>query len=132
MRGTLSVNLGYDARKGTSLPGSSFLASSGTLNRRTFVLIKSATLTAQSPNPVFTAAPWVAASLLLTICTAPPTTARIAHRTTSNGRTLSAALRTANIDTYDTQSFARQHGCSWSRYWAASLPNVTRFGNMVM
>jgi hypothetical protein len=111
MRGALRVTLGYDARKGESLLGSSFLASSGTLTRRAFVLTRSATLTAQSPNPVFTAAPWVAASLLLTRCTAPPTMARIAHRTTSRGRTLSAALRTANIDTYGTRSFVRQHEC---------------------
>ena len=104
--------LGYDARKGESPTEISFLASSGTLTRRTFVLIKSATLTAQSPNPDFNAALWVAASLLLTRCTAPPTMARVAQRTTSNGKTLSAALRIANIDTYDTHSFVCQHGCS--------------------
>lgn len=109
MRGALWVTLGYEVRKGASLLGSSFLASSGTLTRRTFVLIKSATLTAQSPNPDFIAAPWIAASLSLTRCTAPPTMARVAHRTTSNGRTLSAALRTANIDTYGTRSFVRNN-----------------------
>ncbi len=119
MRGVLRVTLGYDARKGTSLLGSSFLASSGTLTRRTFVLIRSATLTAQSPNPVFNAVPWVAASLLLTRCTAPPTTARVAHRTTSKGRILSAALRIANIDIYGTRSFVCQHECSWR--WQAGL-----------
>ena len=105
------MTLGYEARKGASFPGSSFLAISGTLIRRSFVLIKSATLTAQSPRPVFIAVSGLAASLLLTRCTVPPTMARVAHRTTSKGRTLSAALRTANIDIYGTRSFARQHEC---------------------
>ncbi len=85
-------------RMGASFLGRSFLIKTGSaILRRTLVLIRSATLTAQSPKPTSTAASWVAASLFLTRWAAPPTIARVAHATTSNGRTLSATLRTVSI-----------------------------------
>ncbi len=90
---------GYTAvRTGASFLGRSFLIKTGSaIFRRILVLIRSATLTAQSPSPASTAASWVAASLLLTRWYAPPTITRVAHATTSNGRTLSATLRTASM-----------------------------------
>lgn len=93
-------------RTGASFLGRSFLIRTGSaILRRTLVLIRSATLTAQRPSPASTAASWVAASLLLTKWNAPPTIAKAAHATTSNGRTLSATLRTASIINCYTRSF---------------------------
>jgi len=105
MRGSEEADLknafGYTVvRTGASFFGRSFRIKTGSaILRRTLVLIRSATLMAQSPRPTSTAASWVAVSLFLTKWAAPPTITRVAHATTSNGRTLSATLRTASITT---------------------------------